>query len=237
MQMIADPAQVDRTRAPTDQDIYDRIFDAMLGRRLRPGVHLGEAQLAAAFGVSRTKVRTALARLAQDGLIELRRNQGASVAAPSETRTRDVFALRAMVEPAIAAQLARAHPRGAITLLRRHIRQEDVARRSGNDPALIRLTGEFHLLLAEQTGNPLVLRLLREMEVMTSLAILRFAPTTVASCPCGEHAELVDAIARGEAEAAAQTMRAHLDHVLAGLDFMQAQPTLAALLQVGDTSH
>lgn len=237
MQMIADPAHSPRPRAPTDQDIYDRIFDAMLGRRLRPGVRLGEAQLAATFGVSRTKVRTALARLAQDGLIELRRNQGASVTAPSEARTREVFALRAMIEPAIAAQLARQHTRASVADLRRHIRQEDAARRSGNDAELVRLTGVFHLLLAEQTGNPLILRLLREMEVMTCLAILRFAPTAVSSCPCGEHAALVDAIARGDAHRAAEEMQEHLGHVLDGLDFSQSQPSLAALLQVGEASH
>src|SRR5450631_384075 len=51
---------------PTDLDIYDRIFKAILARRLLPGARLGEEELAGLFGVSRTKVRNAIIRLAQD---------------------------------------------------------------------------------------------------------------------------------------------------------------------------
>ncbi|MEJ0015912.1 MAG: GntR family transcriptional regulator [Acetobacteraceae bacterium] len=225
------------TAAPTDQDIYDRIFGALLSRRLPPGVRLAEVELATAFGVSRTKVRTALARLAQDGVIELRRNQGASVVQPTEAQTRHVFDLRAIVEPAIAADLARQPTKQVLTVLRRHLRLENAARKHGNDADLIRLTGEFHRLLAEYTGNPLVLRLLRELEVMTCLAILRFTPTAGAACPCNEHAELVDAIASGEPERAAATMRTHLGHVLEGLDFRQTQPSLSAMLDLSPMPH
>jgi DNA-binding GntR family transcriptional regulator len=198
---------------------------------------LAEAELAAVFGVSRTKVRTALARLAQDGLVELRRNQGASVLQPTEEQTRHVFALRAMVEPAVVADLAHAPRRATLAELRRHIRLEHAARRQGQDTELIRLTGVFHLLLAKQAGNPLTLRLLRELEVMTCLAILRFAPFASAACPCNEHAMLVEAIARGEPEQAAAVMRTHLDHVLQGLNFRQQQPSLLALLDLSSVSH
>ncbi len=217
---------------PTEGDIYTCIFTALLSRRLQPGMRLGEDELATAFGVSRTKIRSALARLAQDGVVELRRNQGASVAQPSEELTRHVFALRSLVEPSVARDLAGQRGRGSLAALRRHLRLENDARKAGRDADLVRLTGAFHLMLAEKAGNPLVVRLLRELEAMTCLAILRFAPTAVAACPHNEHAALVGAIAAGDQDQAALLMRDHLDHVLSGLDFRIGPPSLSAALDL-----
>ena len=139
---------------PTEGDIYTCIFTALLSRRLQPGMRLGEDELATAFGVSRTKIRSALARLAQDGVVELRRNQGASVAQPSEELTRHVFALRSLVEPSVARDLAGQRGRGSLAALRRHLRLENDARKAGRDADLVRLTGAFHLMLAEKAGMP-----------------------------------------------------------------------------------
>ena len=217
---------------PTDSDIHATIFAALLSRRLQPGMRLGEDDLATTFGVSRTKVRSALARLAQDGVVELRRNQGASVALPSEELTRQVFAVRSLVEPSVAAILARKSGRGSLAALRRHLRSEDQARKEGRDTDLIRLTGAFHFMLAEEAGNPLIVRLLRELEALTCLAIQRFAPTMLAACPQNEHTALVSAIAAGKEDQAAALMRNHLDHVLSSLDF-RAQPLpLSAALEL-----
>src|SRR3978361_1406783 len=69
---------------PTDQEIYDRIYGAILERRLQPGVHLRENDLANMFGVGRTKVRQALVKLVEVGVVQVERNRGASVAAPSK---------------------------------------------------------------------------------------------------------------------------------------------------------
>lgn len=217
---------------PTESEIYARIFSALLSRRLQPGMRLGEDELATAFGVSRTKVRSALARLAQDGVVELRRNQGASVAQPSEALTRHVFALRLLIEPSVARDRAARRGRGSLAALRRHLRLENDARKAGRDADLVRLTGAFHLMLAEKAGNPLVVRLLRELEAMTCLAILRYAPTAVAACPHNGHAALVAAIAAGDPDQAAILMRDHLDHVLSGLDFRIGPRSLVAALDL-----
>src|ERR1700722_8367814 len=111
-------------RLPTDQEIYDRIYAAILDRRLRPGAHLREVELAEMFGVGRTKVRQALAKLTVVGLVEITRNRGATVAAPSRQEARDVFDLRAMLEPVITSRLAAAHTPGQIAALHRHVARE-----------------------------------------------------------------------------------------------------------------
>ena len=56
---------------PGDEAIYERILSAVLDRRLPPGTPLVEEQLAGAFGVSRTRIRPVLARLAGEHLVTL----------------------------------------------------------------------------------------------------------------------------------------------------------------------
>ena len=74
---------------PTDPDgtatdrVYEAIYLAVLEHRLAPGEWLREAELATEFKVSRTVVRQALQRRAQDQVIELRHNRGARVPLPS----------------------------------------------------------------------------------------------------------------------------------------------------------
>jgi DNA-binding GntR family transcriptional regulator len=213
------------SRTPTsDQEIHARIFDAILSRRLPPGARLTEMQLAELFGVSRTKVRQALARLTQDGVVEHRPNQGARVVIPSAALTRRVFELRAILEPAVAAAVAREGRPGDIARLRRHIAAERAARQAGDEAALIRLSGEFHMLLAELHANPMIIRMLRELEALTCLAILHYAPTGHAACLMHEHSAILEALTSRDEDRAAELMQEHLTHVMAELNLEEAVP-------------
>ena len=72
----------------TDQ-IYERIYTAIIEQALRPGSKLGEEALCGIFGVSRTLVRRVLHRLAGEHVVELLPNRGAFVARPSIAEARD----------------------------------------------------------------------------------------------------------------------------------------------------
>jgi DNA-binding GntR family transcriptional regulator len=209
---------IGQKRPPSDQEIYDRIYSAILERRLHPGAPLREVELATMFGVGRTKVRQALAKLAEVGIVELERNRGATVAAPSRAQARHVFDLRAMLEPAIAAGLAEQAGGPHVERLRRHIREEERARDKRDEADLIRLTGEFHLILAELLGNPLIERLLRGLEALTCLSILRYARSGSCACLPNEHGDILGAIEAGDPPEATRRMAQHLKHVRAELD-------------------
>lgn len=218
---------------PTDQDIHDRLLASILARRLRPGARLIEEELATLFDVSRTKVRHALAKLAQEGVVVVRRNHGATVAAPSRADARHVFEFRRMVEPALASSLARNRPRGAMPALRRHVEAEAAARAAHDHATLIRLTGQFHLLLADLHGNALLARTLREAEAMTCLCILSYGRANASACLPDEHIRILDAIEAGTADQAAALMLQHLLHVEAEMDLAEPGDTgLAAALSL-----
>src|SRR4051812_49640545 len=86
--------------------IYRTLRHAIIEQALEPGAKLPEDAIGERFGASRTIVRHALGRLAAEGLVELRRNHGASVAVPSWEEARDVFDVRLGLERLVVARLA-----------------------------------------------------------------------------------------------------------------------------------
>ena len=94
--------------APADRAtaIYKALWHAIIEQALQPGAKLPEDAIGEKFGASRTIVRAALARLAGEGLVELRRNRGAAVATPSWNEARDIFDVRLGLERLVVARLA-----------------------------------------------------------------------------------------------------------------------------------
>jgi DNA-binding GntR family transcriptional regulator len=199
-------------------EIHERVLNAILEHRLRPGVQLVEERLAAVFGVSRTKIRHALARLAHDGIVTVFPNRGAFVTSPGPDEVHELFEARRLIEPAVVRRLAATTAPALVRRLRDHVRQENTARKSRGHRAVLRLTGAFHLLLAEMAGNRVLARTMREVEPLTALAIVHYEAPEALACPENEHAAIVDAIESGNAERAARLMLEHLDHVEAALD-------------------
>ncbi len=91
------------TTALTHQDIYERVYQAISARKLMPGTKLSEEKLAAAFHVSRTRIREVLFRLSQELIVALQPNRGAFIASPTKADMRNVFQVRQALEPAAAA--------------------------------------------------------------------------------------------------------------------------------------
>jgi DNA-binding GntR family transcriptional regulator len=221
----------------SDSDIYDRVFAAILDRRLPPGAHLREEELAKMFDVSRTKVRQALGRLFQVGLLETRASRGVAVAQPTRTQAREIFELRRMVEPAIAAEIANRNAPDGLDQLRDNLRREAEATACGDEATQIRTTGEFHLKLAELMNNQALNRMMLELEARTCLVLLSYARSSACTCIPTEHAEILEAISVGEGERAARLMTRHLNEIMAGLDLAERpviQVRLPEALGLGD---
>lgn len=214
------------TTAPlTNQEIYERIYTAISERRLLPGTKLSEERLATAFNASRTRIREVLNRLSQELVIELHANRGAFVASPTPRDLRDVFAVRRALERAIAAQLSADYAGQSIAVLRGHLEAEDRARATGDRPTLARLTGEFHVRLAEITENRLYSDNLRRLVALTSLAIAQYDALASSACPVHEHADIVAAIESGDVRRAERLMLEHLEHVEQGIQPPSVAPS------------
>jgi len=204
-------------RENTIDEIYEKIYVAILEHRLHPGTKLGEERLAEIFGVSRARVREVLARLAHEQIVELYPQRGAYVAKPSIEQARDVFEARRLIEPAVLRRLIDTLAPEKIARLRQHQELESDARRRDDKRAVIRLSGEFHTLAAELAGNSALARSMRELCMLTCLTIFLYDAPTATSCRHDEHGLIIDAVAKRDRARAEKLMLDHLDHIESSL--------------------
>jgi DNA-binding GntR family transcriptional regulator len=232
--------------APSDHEIHGRLFEALLDQRLAPGTRLREDELGQAFGVSRTRIRQVLIRLASEQLVTLVPNAGARVTEPTPQEAREVFDARRLIEPTLVAGfIERAAPRD-LKALQAFIDDEERARADGQRHLAIRTAGGFHLHIANQAGNATLARMLRELVSRTSLVLMRYgpqdlrepaAPAVAAAagrgCDCHEHRAIIAAVKLRDAAAGGRLMREHLDRLQGQLVFERPArdaPGLAQLL-------
>jgi DNA-binding GntR family transcriptional regulator len=78
--------------------VTERLRDAILNGKFKPGQLLREEQLATMLDLSRGPVREALIRLEREGLVQVRRHRGAIVAQLSRTDVEEVYGLRLALE-------------------------------------------------------------------------------------------------------------------------------------------
>lgn len=204
---------------PSVDTIHQRVLTAIVEHRLPPGTKLGEERLAKVFGVSRTQIRQVLERLSHDSIVTVVPNRGAFVSSPTVEEAREVFAARRLIEPDLVRQATVAAKRADIQRLRDHVAKESAARAANDKRAIVRLSGEFHQVIADIAGNRFLAKTMRELETLTCLVIILYDAPNMPSCPYHEHSDLVDVIEARDAERAASLMIEHLRHVEAALDF------------------
>ncbi|MFC3606632.1 GntR family transcriptional regulator [Stutzerimonas tarimensis] len=211
--------QSDRKKRSGAQDdiVYAHIFDAILEQRLAPATRLSEEALGEIFGVSRTVIRRALSRLAHEGVVSLRPNRGAVVACPNAAEAVEILHARRLVELAIIRLAALRATHEDLAGLRALVAAERDCLARGDRGASIRLSGEFHLRLAEAAGNAPLLGFQRSLVSQTSLIIARYERGPGDHCACEEHDALLDALAARNTEQAVALMAHHLDHIDARL--------------------
>jgi DNA-binding GntR family transcriptional regulator len=205
----------------SNQDIYGRIYAAISERKLQPGTKLSEERLAAVFHVSRTRIREVLFRLSQELIVDLHPNRGAFIASPTRDDMRDVFQVRQALERGVVVHLCQTQPQPGVPALQQHLEREAQARARGDSQALAKLTGEFHLRLAEATGNRLFADNLRRLVALTGLIITQYGSQDSSVCTDHEHDDIVRAIEQGQPDEAARLMQAHLHHVEDGIKAMK----------------
>jgi DNA-binding GntR family transcriptional regulator len=202
--------------------IYRALRHAIIEQAIAPGSKLPEDAIGERFGASRTIVRHVLGQLAAEGLVELRRNRGAAVATPSWNEARDVFDVRLGLEAIVVARLAGHLTPTQVKRLNAHVDDEEKAQ-GIDEPRSIRLATEFHILLAEMTGSPVLTRYVSENASRCGLTLALYSRPHSSECAVSEHRAIVTALAKGDAAQANALMRGHLEAV-AGRALIVPQP-------------
>jgi DNA-binding GntR family transcriptional regulator len=204
----------DKVRSPSlGEEIYGRLKRDIVSCVFAPGESCSEGQLAEHYGVSKAPIRWALAALSRERLVMARPRQGYTVAPLTIASVNDVFDVRLIVEPAAARMAA---GRADIALLKA-IQARIAARWKAGDRRSERRWIEaniaFHIEIARAAGNERLARiataLLEDSQRIMHLLTFKFEGVK----PMGrDHHELIDALARGDGDAAEDVARRHLEN-------------------------
>ncbi|MBV9660990.1 MAG: GntR family transcriptional regulator [Acidimicrobiales bacterium] len=196
----------------TTDDVTRALREAVLDGVIPPSTWLRESDLAAALGVSRTPIREALLRLADDGLVERVANRGSIVKAMTPEEVLAVYYVRESLEGLAARAAAlRGHPDLVARLEQIHAAMAECSS-DGASSALAEMNLAFHRAIRESSAdNPYLHRFLVQVEQ----AVRRFGRSTYDSMErreqgLAEHAAIIDAIAAGDAERAQAVAARHM---------------------------
>jgi len=216
----------------SDAAIVERVVAAVMEQKLAAGAKLPEAPLCEAFDCSRSQIRRALVVLAERGVVTLHAHRGAFVASPSAEEARCVFEARRAIERSIVLSAAARIDAAALDELADNAHAGGAAEARGDRSEAIRLSGLFHLRIAEAVGNAVMTKFLEELVARTSLIIGLYGARAARSCLEDEHAALVEALAERDGARAASLMDAHLAHIESLLDIRDAVETPADIRSV-----
>jgi DNA-binding GntR family transcriptional regulator len=141
----------------------NQLRKAIVSLHFKPGEHLVERDLVVATGVSRTCVREALRHLEAEGLVERRANRGLFVAAVGPDEARQIYEIRAALEPAMAQHfVARASPKH-VRELRAALRKVKATSQAREIPAYVAALDEFYDVLMRGAANEEARRILHTL--------------------------------------------------------------------------
>ncbi len=191
-----------------DVDIYDAEKD----------MRLDERQLAQQLGISRTPIREALARLAQDGLVKIITRKGVFIHRKSLNEILDMVVTWAALESMAAHIATREATDADLQALRKFAMRNSISAAKAELGEYSDTNIKFHQMILELSGSELLKStagdLLTHMYAVRRRAI---GENNRASQSVADHMEIIEALETRDAELASRLVREHTmrlhDHI------------------------
>ncbi|MBN7793126.1 GntR family transcriptional regulator [Microbacterium sp. 2216-1] len=195
------------SRLSTVDLIAIELRKAIFSGALAVGASLGEVEIAAQLGVSRSPLREAAQRLVQEGILVAIPGRGMSVAVIEGDQIADVYEMRLAIEAQAARRVARAGNAGALQRIRKAF-DDLVAVSDGEDARAIGDADlEFHQVLVDAAGSERMTRAMAALVMQTRIMSFSVADGySVRRSVSPTYTVLLDALAAGDADAAAAAL-------------------------------
>jgi DNA-binding GntR family transcriptional regulator len=210
---------------------YDEIKSMIMELRVPPGATLDERSLASGLDMSRTPVREALGRLAQDGWVVWRGHRSPAVPDISMEDVEEIFMMRNMIETFAAERIFDdLEPRLLAGLL---VPYANRMKRMGEDNVeFMKEDMAFHSCIVDFVGSR---RLTRQWELirgeLTRIAIYAVFENRSTLDICAEHEAMIDAFWREDRAGALSKMSAHRNMIIRSCRLKVERDVSAALLE------
>lgn len=194
------------------QEATGRLRQMVLNGRFTEGERLVEERIASELGISRTPLREALHRLAQEGILEKRRAGGYALRRLDPREVEDAFDIRSLLEGHAAALAASRAEDAQLTALAENLNTFRAANVKGDIPALVASNTQFHTLLREAAHAPVLAQLLLELDGVVERMLRPVISPQEAEWSDTDHLRILEHIRARGPEQAAAAMRQHVCH-------------------------
>lgn len=198
--------------ASLEARVYNEVREALLCGQFKKGEWLTEHMLTQKLGVSRTPVRSALQRLAEDGLVSMIPNRGAVVIGIAKEDIVDIYRIRMRLEGLASAMAAEKITDEAKQKLSENVALFEFYVQRQDTEHIEELDTAFHSMIYEASGSRTLERILTDLHSNTK------AYRSQSLCVPGrlartleEHKEILGAILTGNAEKAEKLTSAHIE--------------------------
>lgn len=206
--------RLDRSRQAAPQ-IFETLRERILTLVLKPNEVLSRAALQQEFGVSQTPVRDALLKLEQEGLVEIYPQHATVVARIDVNAARQAHFLRIAIELEAVRHLAANPDADFVARLRAAIGEQQRLSGLGDYPGFVAADQAMHGLFFEQMRLPELWNIIRRQSGhIDRLRLLNLPLPGKIDAVIADHEAIIDAIARGDADGAANALRRHLSGTL-----------------------
>ncbi|MGH2533163.1 MAG: GntR family transcriptional regulator [Thermomicrobiales bacterium] len=211
--MVSSLAARSHARTPRKVDVvYERLKDLIITLEIEPGAVVDERELMERLGVGRTPLRETIQRLAHEGLIEQIPRRGSWVSHLSVTDLQQMIEARRILEP-VAMRLAAQRIKPAhIEVLSAQLDEAEHLLAEGIPARCVYIDQTFHRTLARVSGNRHLARMIEGLNLeLIRYWYVSFVKVGGVAPAFDHHRAILNAVARGDADAAEREMHRHID--------------------------
>lgn len=212
-----------RPRAATaSARIYSDLRAELVSLRRRPGEAISEAEIALSYGVSRTPVREAILKLADEGLVEIFPQSGIFVSRIPMAALPEAIIVRKALEATTARLAAERATASQILGLHSILERQREANTAGDGDTFHRADEMFHATIAEVAGYPGIWTLIQQVKVhVDRYRLLTLPQQGRISRVIREHEAILGAIKAHDCSGAGLAMDIHLENLLDNISVTQ----------------
>lgn len=207
--------KIDNRLLSLEERVFETLEEEILSGKLPRGASLGEIALSERLEVSRTPIRSALARLAEEGLIESRANRGAVVIGITREDLIDIYRIRMRLEGLASLIASEKITKEGLAALLESVELSEFYISKKDTEKLKELDSEFHETIYNATGNIPLCKTLSQLH--RKIKMYRKLSLTVPGRlekSIAEHREIYEAIASGNGELADRLTSLHIERAL-----------------------
>ncbi len=199
----------------TSKTIYYKLRYEIVNLYIEPGTSISEKELSEKYSVSRTPVREALVRLAQEGLVNVYPQRGTIVSLIDLSAVEDGRFLREHLERAVVKEACKEFSKENLLALEMNLKLQQIYIKNHDNKKLFEADEEFHKIIFEGSDKKRIWSSINDVSTeFQRIRMLRLTANSSWNNIFNQHKEIFDAIRNKDPERAEEYMKEHLNMVI-----------------------